>query len=217
MLSFAEEIYLLSLDDVTGKLIIPNKDIVLNSALVGAVFCELSFLNKIDSDQEKLYVLDTTLTGRLVLDFVLKILAKNEVKEIGIEDCLGQLLVDANEIEKIILEQLLDKEILKKEEEKILWIIPSRRYPIIDNHEIKDVESRLRDLVLGDDIPDPREAVLVSLVHACDLFKEILSPKEFKRSEERINTLAKMDLVGQKVNQLIIHINNSLSSIAPFV
>ena len=50
MLSFAEEIYLLSLDDITGKLIVPSKEIILNTVLVGAVLGELSFLNKVDTD-----------------------------------------------------------------------------------------------------------------------------------------------------------------------
>lgn len=217
MLSFAEELYLLALDDVTGKLTIPNKDIVLNSALVGAVFSELSFLNKIDNDVEYLYVLNTEPTGRPILDFVLAALAKSDKEKMSTEDCLGQLLMDAKKIEQLVLKQLLEKGILKKEEEKILWIFPTRRYPIINNQEIKDVETRLRDLILGDELPDPRETVLVSLVHACDLFQEILSPKEYRRCEERIAAIAKMDLVGQKVQQLIIHINNSLSTIAPFV
>jgi len=213
MLSFAEEIYLLALDEDTGKIIIPNKDIVLGSALVGAVFSELSFLNKLDTDVENLYILNTEPTGRPVLDFVLEILAKSDIDKLSIEDCLGQLLMDVCEIENLVLKQLLNKNILKKEEDRILWIFPSHRYPIIDSVEIKDVETRLCELVKGDDIPDPKETVLVSLVQACGLFGEILSPREYKRCEERIKNLAKMDLVGQKVQQLIIHINNSLSTI----
>ena len=43
MLSFAEEIYLLALDDVTGKISTYSEEVSLSYALIGAVLCELSF------------------------------------------------------------------------------------------------------------------------------------------------------------------------------
>ena len=97
----------------------------------------------------------------------------------------------------------VEKAVVKKVEGRILWVLPARRYPKIDDHHIKDVERRLRELILTDQIPDPRDTVLVSLVHACNLFREILSPRELKRSEERIESIAKVDSVGRKVAQLI--------------
>lgn len=217
MLSFAEEIYLLALDDVTGKIVVPSKEVVLDSVLMGAVLGELSFLGKIDSDAENIHVLNTDRVEDPVLDMALGSLERMGSKSFPITQFLNALLPEADKIEKLVLDQLLEREILKKVEERILWVIPSRRYPIIDDKEIKDVERRLRSLVLSDEIPDPRDAVLVSLVHACDLFREILSPKEYKRAEKRIETVAKMDLVGQKVLQLISQINDALCTVAPFM
>lgn len=203
MLSFAEEIYLLALDDVTGKVVIPSKEVVLNSALIGAVLGELSFMGKIDNDAEDIQVLDTTPTAKPVLDFALESLKRFQTESIPIPDVLNALSRDSKKIEAMVLEQLLEKSILKKVEERILWVIPSRRYPIIDDKEVKDVERRLRDLVLGDDLPDPRDTVLVCLAHACDLFRQILSPREFQRAEERVEAIAKMDIVSQNVMRLI--------------
>ena len=84
---------------------------------------------------------------------------------------------------------------------------------MVDNKEIKNVEERLREIILGDEIPSPRDAVLIGLVYACNLFEEILSPKEKKRSEKRIQTLARLDLVDREVIDMIKEIKNFSPSI----
>lgn len=216
MLSFAEEIYLLALDDVSGKITIPSKDIVLSTVLIGAVLCELAFLDKIDNDQEFLYLLNTDSTGNPILDETLKIIQKTGQQKNTIYHCLKMLLPEAKEIEKDVLENLIKRGILKQVDKKILWFFPSRRYPIISNSEVKDVETRLREIILTDSIPTPRDTVLISLAHTCDLLGEILSPREFRRSADRIEELAKLDLVGQEVAQLINQIN-AFRSMPPYI
>ncbi len=215
MLSFAEEIYLLALDDESGKIMVSDRGLVLSSALVGAALGELSFLARVDADAENLLVLDTTPTGRPVLDCVLGELRAAGESRIPLEEAVGGLLDVSSRIEELVLRQLLERKILKEEEGRILWFIPTRRYPIIDNREITDVETRLRELVLDPEaLPDPRDAVLVSLVHVCGLFPEILSPKELRRCEARIEQLARMDLVVQQVSRTIIQVHAMMSSVS---
>ena len=212
MLSFAEEIYLLALDDVTGKITSYSEEISLSYALIGAVLCELSVLNKIDTDIDNLHVIDNKPTGNKILDECLSILSESKDK-MPVSYWLKILLSDASEIEDLVLDELIRKGILKRVEERIFWVFHTRRYPIIDNKEIKNVETRLREIVLGDEIPDPRDAILISLVYACNLFEQILSPKERKRCEKRIQTLAKLDLVGREVVDMIKEIKNFNPSI----
>ncbi|QSH41776.1 GPP34 family phosphoprotein [Lentisphaerota bacterium ZTH] len=216
MLSFAEEIYLLALDDITGKVVISSTDVVFDAVMVGAVLSELSFNNRIDTDQEELYILNTEYTGFPVLDSVIDIFRETDKKETSIKHCLQVLMPYARELEKKVLGQLIKKGILKKVEEKILWFFPSRRYPIIDNTEIVDVETRLRNIVMTNEIPSPRDAVLISLVDASGLFHEILSPREYRRCKERIIQLAKLDNVGRKVHEMIKQIRD-YANMPPYV
>ncbi len=203
MLTFAEEIYLLALDDVTGKLNSYSEEISVSYALIGALLCELSFLNKIDTDIDNLYLLDKTPTGNKSLDSIIAIIAGTDTK-MPVSYWLKILLSNATQTEEEILGQLIEKGILKRVDERIFWVFHSRRYPVIDNKEIKSVEARLRDLVLDESaIPAPRDAVLVSLVQACNLFSDILSPRELKRSEKRIQNLSKLDIVGREVVDII--------------
>ncbi|MFA7230778.1 MAG: GPP34 family phosphoprotein [Victivallaceae bacterium] len=216
MLSFAEEIYLLALDDVTGKIVISSKEVVLSAVMIGAVLSELSFMNKIDTDKENLFILNTDQTGSPVLDQVLNLFYKASKNETQIYRCLQVLMPHAKEIEEMVRRELIGKGILKQVDEKILWFFPSRRYPIIDDTEVVDVETRLRNLVLSNEIPDPRDTVLISLVDASGLFSEILSPRELRRSEKRIEELSKLDMMGQKVHELIYQIRD-FANMPPFV
>lgn len=216
MLSFAEEIYLLALDDVTGKIVITSKEVVLNSVLIGAVLSELSFIGRIDNDAENLYILNTDATDSPVLNEVLDVLRKSGKTEVSLSRCLQVLLPESKNVEQLVLKELIGKGILKQVNEKLFWFFPSRRYPIIDNVEVTDVERRLRNLVLSNEIPDPRDAVLVSLVNACGLFSEILSSRELRRCEGRIEEISKYDMVCQKINELIRQVQD-FSNIPPFV
>jgi hypothetical protein len=216
MLSFAEEIYLLALDDVTGKIVITSKEVVLNSVLIGAVLSELSFMGRIDNDAENLYILNTDATDSPVLNVALDVLRKAGKTEVSLSRCLQALLPKSKDVEQQVLKELIGKGILKQVNEKLFWFFPSRRYPIIDNVEITDVERRLRNLALSNEIPDPRDAVLVSLVNACGLFQEILSSRELRRCEGRIEEISKYDMVCQKINELIRQVQD-FSNIPPFV
>ena len=212
MLSFAEEIYLLALDEETGRIEMPSKNIVLNNALVGAVLGELSFLGKIDSDSEFIYILNTDRTGKPVIDAVIDQLAELQETKVPATSCIGSIFFSTAPLEELVRAQLVHKGILKEEKGRLLWVIPTRRYPVINNLEIKDVERRLHDIILSDELPDPRDTVLLSLADVCGLIEQILSPKDYKRCQPRIAQLAKMDIVSQKVREAIADICTQFSS-----
>ncbi len=204
MLSFAEEIYLLALDDVTGRMSPGMNGSNLSRVLVGAALCELSHLNKIDSDPKRLFLVDATPTGNLALDMILSRITARKGAEMNTAAWICDLQPESSAIEATVLESLVAKGIVKKVQERVLWIFSNRRYPLINNVEITDVERRLRQAVSDESsVPSPRDAVLISLVHACGLFREILSPREFTRCASRIETFSKLDLVGREVVRLI--------------
>jgi Golgi phosphoprotein 3 len=244
MLSFAEEIFLLALDDREGS-IKPLPVSALEYALPGALLMELAFLNRIDIDLKCLEVVNTEPIENALLDDVLRqIESKSEAprgKPRGIfaEPCeakdaippcgkpqgllakkgeaqptsywLSFFAGQAKQIQERILAQLVAKGILKTEDKKILWVFKTRRYPMIDNREIKEVTARLRELILGDEIPSPREAVLVSLVDACRLFDDLFSAEEYERVQPRIKALAKLDLIGQEITKSIREIAQAMA------
>lgn len=214
MLSFAEEIYLLALDEISGRPMISPRGVEMQSALVGAILAELTFLKRIDTDIDKIYLLDTTPVENPVLDHALSMISGSTEPKL-ISFWMNTLRADTRFIENHVLQELIDKKILKQEDKKILWVFPARQYPIIDGIHLQNIERRLRSLILSDEIPEPRETVLVSLVDACGFFQNILSPHEFQRSQERIALLARMDAIGRTVTKLIHVINKAYIMMMP--
>ncbi|NIV43243.1 MAG: phosphoprotein, partial [Candidatus Dadabacteria bacterium] len=187
MLTLAEDILLLLLDDESGEL--ANIDLMtLNYAMAGAVLMDLGLRNRIDNDLEKLIVADSTPTGIAMLDkYLQKINSENN--DNNTRYWLTELSNYGEEIMDSAIEMLIDKKILKMEEKKFLWVIGTRVYPMIDDKEEKEVKKRIIDLLMSDDIPSPKDVVLVSLMDTCSLFTTILSEKEVERLSDRIELI----------------------------
>ena len=73
------------------------------------------------------------------------------------------------------------------------------------------MRTRLRELILGNDIPDPRDVVLISLGKACRLLDDLFTPEEKKRVRTRIAALARLDLIGDELAKSIHEIERSLA------
>ena len=53
--------------------------------------------------------------------------------------------------------------------------------------------------LFSDDIPDPRDIVIISLAAASGVFESILSPDELAQVQGRIDLICQMDLIGREV------------------
>jgi Golgi phosphoprotein 3 len=197
MLSFAEEILLLALDDQKGSMK-QLSAVSLDYALAGAVLTDLALLNRIDTDLDSLFVVDRTPTGDILFDGVLGEIP-SDAKRWPVKHWLDHFAQQGAKIQKMALDRLIEKRILKKEDRKILWVFEVRRYPIIDDTEPEEVKTRLRELILSNDIPDPHDTVLISLANACGLFAEIFTRSELDSVRPRIDALARLDLIGREI------------------
>lgn len=206
-LTFAEEFLLLAIDD-KGRLIdIPP--MALEYGLAGALLMELALNNRVDADLDKLFLVDGSPMGDPLLDDALKVLNQEQH---SVKHWLKELLNQLPDIRERVTRRLVDNGVLKVERHKVLWVFSSRRYPCIDNREEEEVLRRIRRTVLEDEIPDPRDIVLISLVYSCDLVDEIFSESERDAAVLRIAEISKMDLIGQAVNRAVQELNRLITA-----
>jgi Golgi phosphoprotein 3 len=197
MLSFPEEIVLLLLDETRGEFIsLPES--VFAIVMSGAALMDLALHNRIDTDLENMMVVDRTPLGDDILDEVLAGLGKAKAK-LDVTDALYDVAPAAEEYRARALKRLIGHGILREENGRVLWVFRTRRYPIIDNAEQQEVRTRLRQVLLTDEIPDPRDVVLICLVDACALLGFVLGEDEIEAATPRVEQLRKMDLIGQAV------------------
>ena len=208
MLTFAEEILLLILDDDGSFL--PTRGGAMEYILAGAVLMDLAFANRIDTDPEHLTCLDTTPTGNPILDQALEhITNAGQPKDTRgwIETLAGQ---DTTEIRQQALASLIERGILEAQDKKFLWVFRARRYPTIDGRVEREVRLRISDVLLSDDIPDPRDVAMICLVDASGFLRDIFTAGELERITPRVEQLRKMDLIGHEVSSVIAEIERSV-------
>lgn len=209
MLTFVEEILLLMLDDQDGRLVdLPRS--AMNGVIAGAVLMDLAMHDRIDSDLQELRVVNKTPTGDPLLDGTLASLSATQEGR-NSSAWVEEVARDADDLREKALARLVTRGILRKEEGRFLWVFHTRRYPVIDDREQREVKARLRELVLGTEIPDPRDVVLVCLVEAAGLWDLLLTESEQEKAADRIAQLRKMDLVGQAMTQVVRDIQESIA------
>ena len=214
MLTCTEELLLLAHDEKSGQFA-NLQDLLMNTAIAGAVLMDLALLNRVDTDVSSLVVLDRKPTGEKLLDTALASLGTLPAKTTTV-DALDVLRKQGNDLERLAIQRLIERGILKEQEGRILWVFESRRYPLIDGKELQEVKRRIADLLLSDDIPDPRDIVIIALAQACGLLSRVFAESELRSAQDRIEQLAKMDLIGQAMTDMMVELNAALTKLMPY-
>ncbi len=214
-LTMPEEILLLMLDDETGRLeerAAPSGDY----ALAGAVLAELALAGRVDTDPGKLYVVNPAPTGDALQDRALaQIVAAKEVGDS--RHWIETLAADAEDFREALFARLVAKGILKRIDGKFLWVFPERRYPVIDDKEEREVKARIMGVLFQDDIPDPRDSMLIGLCRAAGLFSLLLSSQELDRVQPRIDQVADLEELNRSLADAIREIYAQIARYAPMI
>ena len=209
MLRFAEEIILLLLNDGDGRFArVPKWS--LDYALAGGVLMDLALENRIDTDLEGLILIDDTPTGDALLDPTLADIAAG--KERTTNFWLEHTADSADSIREQALKRLIDQSILEVQDDRFLWVFRSRRYPSIDGTAEREVKLRIMGVLFSDEIPSPRDVVIICLADACGIFKGLLSSRELDNVGERIDQVRRLDLIGQALSKGIRDIEMSIAA-----
>jgi len=200
------------LDDESGTFI-NEPDVHVGYAVAGALLMDLALANRIDADNDKLFIVDQSPTGDTIQDSVLtRIVASDELHDAGY--WVGELGRNSVELRDGLLNRLVERGILKEVDEKVLWVFETRRYPMVDGSEEREVKRRIMDVLFSDSTPEQRDVVIICLADACNLIDQIMSERELRSVEPRIDGIVKMDVIGQAVANTIREIR---ASIAPMM
>lgn len=200
-LTFVEEILLLLLDDESGamKRVAPN---VMELLVAGAILMDLALRGRLDCDLQRLVVVDSTPVGEEILDGPLAEIVE-AADEADARTWVVRLSARSKQVQEAALARLVERGILRVEDRSFLWVFGSRRYPMIDDREEREVKLRILDVLLSDRIPAPRDVALICLADASNAFQVILSPQELRHAAARIELVRGFDLIGQAMGRAI--------------
>ena len=209
MLRLVEEIVLLMLNDDDGRFMrVPSWS--MEYAIAGGILMDLAMENRIDTDLEHLILLDSTPVGDDLIDPTLADIAKGEKHDVRF--WVEHTSQHAYEIREESLSRLVDIGILERQDDRFMWVFKSRRYPTIDGAVVREVKLRIMGVLFSDEIPDPRDVMLICLADACGIFRELLSSRESRQASERIEQVRRLDLIGQSMTQAIHDIETSIAA-----
>ena len=209
MLRFSEELLLLLLDD-KGREFADIPMLSFKYALAGAVLMDLAIEGRIDTDENHLFVTDTTPIGDDLLDPTLaRIVESTETHDTRY--WVEQTSAQAVEIRERSLARLVQRGVLRREDDYFLWVFQTRRYPVINNQSIQEVKLRIMEVLFSNEIPDVRDIIIISLADVCDIFRILLSRRELQGVTQRIEQVRRMDLIGREVSRAVRDIESSLA------
>jgi hypothetical protein len=192
-----EGLLLLATDDVSGR--INTKSGALDYGLAGAVLTELFLQDRLSLQDGKVAIVDAGATGDPVLDDALRRIAESKPRDA--KHWVNKL--PRAWIKERVLDRLIERGVLRREEHRILWIIPADRFPAEADSPEHHVREAVRAAVLDGATPQPRAAVLIGILKACDLLDTVFSKEERKRHRDRIDQIAGVEMMGQAVSKAV--------------
>ena len=205
-LDLPEELILMLLNEENGYFHqVPGWD--LNCAVVGAVLAELSLLSRIDTDMESLFLVDETETGNPALDPILKEIASEPVQR-SAQFWIERLAPRAESVIDLTLDRLVDLKILEHHDGEF-WTLARAVWETELYGNAQEgtagqfIKTRISRAIFMNEIPGPRDVMVICLVNTCDVFRFIFQLDD--ESEKRIQLICKMDLIGRSIADAVAH------------
>ena len=205
-LSLPEELILTLLNEESGYFHqVPSWD--LNCVVAGAALAELSLASRIDTDMESLILLDRTETGDPALDPILKEIADEPVQR-NAQYWIERLAPSADSIIDMTLDRLVDLKILEHHDGEF-WTLSRTAWQTdlltssAEGTAVEFVKTRIGKVIFNNEIPDPRDVIIICLINRCDVLRFMFQPDD--DSEERIKFICRMDLIGRSIADAVSH------------
>jgi hypothetical protein len=195
MLTLAEKLFLLSIDDDDGA-VAPFLSETLCFGVAGALIAELGQNGKIAVQDKKLEIIDNTPPGTEALDEALELISEEREAQ---KTSHWVKVLASRKPKKKIASQLAAKNVLTIQEKRYIWVIPFEEQAQPVGSAKYWVKNHLRSVVLACEEPEQEDIVLFSLLKACRMLDLVFTRDEQKAARRRVDELVKAEVFGKAV------------------
>ncbi len=206
-LNLVDQLTLLALDDEKGNFVADSFSFAYG--LAGAIILELSLQNKIEIREKKIEVNSHKTCGDLLLDHFMDQI-RNSKKKRDIQSWVQIIGDKLSFVQEETVKKLIGDGILRKKEEKILWVFSNDKYPTINAKPENELRKRLNDILLNDRNLDLKESMLISLIDMCSLNKEVFGKEGAKKYEKKIKAIIENAKLSSEVGKAVQEIHDAL-------
>lgn len=198
-LTLPEHLLLLALNDDNGA-VVQSSALALPYGLNGALIMELSLRGRVRVEENLLVEISNEPTGDDILDEAL-ITLENCDRDRSAEFWIARPDSLVSGLKQRLLDRLVERGILRHKEHRFLWLLPYDRYPSVDGETERDLRQLVHDVVLRGAEADESTALLVSLVHACGLEKEVFENSDAADVKAKLNVFSEGTQVAKAVTE----------------
>lgn len=203
-LTLAEELALLAYDDESGKQV---GGMFVPYGLGGALLAELALLRRIELTDDRVAVTDPSPTGDALLDDALRRIAAHPGRRPA-----RWVDVLRKGVEHTVLDRLVASGHLRREEGRVLLVVPVTRYPAGAGSAQQDARRRLADAVREGTTPDQRTVALALLAHACRMDAQAFPGVDKLVLRRRLDELAAGDWAARATRRAVELVRAALLS-----
>lgn len=186
-LNIPEELIVMLLNEQTGYFY-QVEGWTLNCVIIGAVLADLSLKSRIDTDEESLFLIDSTETKEPMLDLCLEEIASHPDPQ-STRYWVERLTTHSETIIETTLTRLVNLQLLVHHDGDFYTL----------NHSNWDnIKSEIEQVVYTDTIPSPRDSLIIGLLNACDVTRFIFDLDEDK--EARIEWICNLETINRKIS-----------------
>lgn len=195
-LSLAEQLLMLSYDDVTGKPSIAASH--LDYGLTAAHLLDLSYAGMLTVERQRLVATDSTDPDPELVK--VRAHRPHTADWWVYHQTTPQRRQD-------LLDRLVQAGLLHRDEHRVMGVFPVRAYPETDPAQERELIAALRRLVTGAATPDQHSAGLLAIVAACGLDRKLFPDLDPQVTRHRINELTQGEWCGHAVRRAIDAMN----------
>ncbi|MCY4170190.1 MAG: cytochrome P450 [Bacteroidetes bacterium] len=221
-ITLAEELILVMLSEETGYLDV-SPGWQLSCVMAGALLADLALQGRIDTDMNSLYLVNHEPIGEELLDPLIELIHGAE-KTFDTQYWIERTASKSDEIISTSLEHLVARKILLHELGGFYRInrtvTRSQTYPDTGIAVLQEAKSRIVSHLFDPmSIPEPRDTILVALLHSAEWFKVLFDEEDYEELLDRIQLLSKLDLIGRTVSlavkESVVQLSNVSVSTKP--
>ena len=207
-LNLLEKYLLIALDDEKGKFV--NDSVYLHYGFAGAILLEMAIRDKIEINGEVIKLKEKSTEKEVALNKAIELF--NQERAMNSKDYISKLAKKASELKNDTLQRLINKGILEKKEDKILWIFPNDKYPTQNNSPENKLRNRLNEVVLQSKKPEAEDIMLLSLINISGLTKEAFrdASEDRKAIKNKIEAMTSDIKLSQVINSSIREIQAAI-------
>ncbi|SNS63976.1 GOLPH3/VPS74 family protein [Rhodococcoides kyotonense] len=207
MTLIAEDLFLLLVDDETGKPVVDSTKFP--RVLAGAVVLELAMSGSVRITAKG----EPVKTGRLVVvgppppDPLLTrahALIHNDDGRFKPQRVIEKLHRNLN---KEIGERLAHQGFVRRHEDKILGLFPTTAWPALDTAHSNSLRQWIGSAVVDGTTPTPQISALISLVSAIDAVHKVLPGVDKKSAKKRAKEIAEGEWASEAVRKAVQDVN----------